>query len=231
MSSYVPEPALVEFIAAGTTPIYIGFGSTIVDDPEKVTALVLEAVAKIDQRAVISKGWGGLGDSTVPPNIFIIDNVPHDWLFSRVSCVVHHGDAGTTAAGIAAGKPTVIVPFSGDHQFWGNMVARAGAGPTPIPCSTLTADTLANAVKQALEPSISEQVQQLANHINSEQGAEEGAASFHACLSMKQLRCHLSPQNAAVWVTKTSQVPLSSLATAVLLRENILKQSDLKLLR
>ena len=72
-------------------------------------------------RAIVSKGWGGVGAGEVPDDVYLIGNCPHDWLFQRVSCVVHHGGAGTTAAGIALGKPTVVVPFFGDQPFWGQV--------------------------------------------------------------------------------------------------------------
>ena len=67
-------------------------------------------------RALVSKGWGGLGGDKlqVPENVYMLGNVPHDWLFKHVSAVCHHGGAGTTAAGIAAGRPTIVVPFFGD---------------------------------------------------------------------------------------------------------------------
>jgi UDP:flavonoid glycosyltransferase YjiC (YdhE family) len=94
----------------------IGFGSIVVDDPNAMTSLIFEAVKKTGQRVLVSKGWGGLGaeDLGVPEGVFMLGNVPHDWLFKHVSAVVHHGGAGTCAAGIAAGKPTLVVPFFGE---------------------------------------------------------------------------------------------------------------------
>ena len=82
--------------------------------------MIFTAVKKAGVRALVSKGWGGLGDGDVPENIHLLGNCPHDWLFKYVSCVVHHGGAGTSAIGIAMGKPTVIVPFFGDQPFWGS---------------------------------------------------------------------------------------------------------------
>lgn len=118
-SNYTPDADLAAFLAAGPPPIYIGFGSIVVDDPNAMTRLIFEAVKRTGQRALVSKGWGGLGadELGIPDGVFMVGNVPHDWLFPRVSCVVHHGGAGTTAAGIACGKPTVIVPFFGDQPF------------------------------------------------------------------------------------------------------------------
>ena len=83
-----------------------------------MTKLIFEAVKMTGQRALVSKGWGGLGGSelSIPDGVFMLGNCPHDWLFQHVSCVVHHGGAGTTAAGIALGRPTVIVPFFGDQR-------------------------------------------------------------------------------------------------------------------
>lgn len=100
-SSYTPDPKLVAFLEAGPPPVYIGFGSIVVEDPNAMTQLIFEAVKKAGVRALVSKGWGGLGgdDLSIPDNIFMLGNVPHDYLFKHVSAVVHHGGAGTTAAG------------------------------------------------------------------------------------------------------------------------------------
>src|SRR5436305_14366449 len=162
-TGYTPPPDLADFLAAGPPPVYIGFGSIVVDDPNAMTKMIFEAVRKTGQRALVSKGWGGLGadEIGVPDGVFMLGNVPHDWLFKYVSCVVHHGGAGTTAAGISMGKPTVIVPFFGDQPFWGSMVARAGAGPQPIPYKHLTADALAAAITKALEPVTLERAKEL----------------------------------------------------------------------
>jgi UDP:flavonoid glycosyltransferase YjiC (YdhE family) len=93
---------------AGEPPVYIGFGSIVVDDPDKFTKMIFEAVKQAGVRALVSKGWGD-----PPESVYMLDNTPHDWLFPKVSCVVHHGGAGTTAIGLKCGKPTMIVPFFG----------------------------------------------------------------------------------------------------------------------
>lgn len=109
-SSYTPDVSLQAFLDAGPPPVYIGFGSIVLDDPNAMTELIFEAVKKAGQRVLLSKGWGGMGagELHVPDSIFMLGNVPHDWLFKQVSCVVHHGGAGTTAAGITAGNPTHV---------------------------------------------------------------------------------------------------------------------------
>lgn len=103
-SDYDPPKELTDFLDAGPPPIYIGFGSIVVDDPDKFTQMIFDAVKMAGVRALVSKGWGGLGGDNTPDNIFMLENTPHDWLFPRVKAVVHHGGAGTAAAGLKAGK-------------------------------------------------------------------------------------------------------------------------------
>lgn len=232
-SSYTPAPDLVEFLAAGPPPVYIGFGSIVVDDPDAMTKLIFEAVQKAGIRALVSKGWGGLGadDMDIPEGIFMLGNVPHDWLFQHVSCVVHHGGAGTTAAGIATGKPTVVVPFFGDQPFWGAMVARAGAGPSPIPYKQLTADKLAEAITEALKPETLDKAKELGAKIAEENGSEQGGKSFHDMLDADTLRCSLFPSKVAVWQIARTKIKLSAVAAATLADQGLVSFADLRLYR
>ena len=230
-ANYTPADDLKAFLDAGPPPIYIGFGSIVLDDPDQMTRLIFEAVKETGQRALVSKGWGGFGADTltIPERVFMLGNVPHDWLFKHVSCVVHHGGAGTTAAGIALGKPTVIVPFFGDQPFWGAMVANAGAGPSPIPNKVLTASKLATAIMEALKPFTLQRAQELGERIRSEKGAENGAQKFHDALDIDSLRCSLAPSRTAVWRIKRTTIRLSAFSAAVLGNEGLLDFNDLKL--
>ncbi|KAM3069239.1 hypothetical protein ACMFMG_010752 [Clarireedia jacksonii] len=232
-SSFTPNPDLAAFLAAGPPPVYIGFGSIVVDDPNGMTKLIFEAVKKAGVRALVSKGWGGLGadDLDKPDGVFMLGNVPHDWLFKHVSCVVHHGGAGTTAAGIALGRPTVVVPFFGDQPFWGAMTARAGAGPPPIPYKQLTSDKLAAAITEALKPETLSKAQELGERIKEEKGTECGAKSFHDNLNYDNMRCSLAPHRVAVWRIKRTQTKLSALAANVLADANLISFADLKMYR
>lgn len=237
-SNYQPDADLAAFLDAGPPPVYIGFGSIVVDDPNAMTELIFEAVRKTGQRALVSKGWGGFGGDELnkPDGVFMLGNCPHDWLFQRVSCVVHHGGAGTTAAGIALGRPTVIVPFFGDQPFWGAMVARAGAGPSPIPFKDLSAESLAAGILEALKPSTLERAKELGNRIREEKGCEAGAASFHAQMDVNSLRCTMMPSRVAVWQvntkgSKNSNIKLSAFAATVLGDEGLIDVNQLKLYR
>ncbi|KAF3002561.1 hypothetical protein E8E13_007825 [Curvularia kusanoi] len=231
--NYTPEPALAAFLDAGEPPVYIGFGSIVVDDPNAMTKMIMDAVKITGRRALVSKGWGGLGadELGIPEGVFMLGNCPHDWLFKRVSAVVHHGGAGTTAAGIAAGRPTVVVPFFGDQPFWGAMVARAGAGPDPIPYKDLTAEKLAQAINKALEPQSLERAQELCNKIRQENGSQSGAQAFHQMLNYDGLRCDVVSNRPAVWRVKRTQVKLSARAATVLAQEGEIDFKELKLAR
>ena len=196
-----------------------------------MTRLIFDAVKKSGQRALVSKGWGGFGGDSleVPENIYMLGNVPHDWLFKHVSCVVHHGGAGTTAAGIALGKPTVVVPFFGDQPFWGAMVAKAGAGPLPIPQKQLNSENLAGAIQEALNPTALLRAQELGSRVRAERGANAGAENFQNKLDIDTLRCSVAPSRAAVWRVKRTNIRLSAFAATVLATEGILDFGNLKL--
>ncbi|KAJ5999808.1 hypothetical protein N7481_000217 [Penicillium waksmanii] len=232
-SDYTPPNAINEFLKAGPTPIYVGFGSIVVEDQIKLTRTVFEAIEASGQRAIVSKGWGNLGSDVVevPDNILLIDSIPHDWLFRHVSCVVHHGGAGTTAAGLALGRPTIIIPFFGDQQFWGKIVAHSGAGPAPIPHKQLTATNLRNAIAEALEPSTQEKALEISEKMKGESGVRDSVRSFHRHLDLKQLRCSICPNRPAVWHLKHTTVGLSAFAAAVLVEMGNLKPDNLVLNR
>jgi UDP:flavonoid glycosyltransferase YjiC (YdhE family) len=140
---------LLDFLANGTRPVYIGFGSMRERKPAETTHLFLDAVKRAGKRAVLLSGWAGIGTSNLPEDVFLLKYAPHSWLFPRMAAVVHHGGAGTTAAVLRAGVPSVVVPMLSDQPFWGRRVHALGAGTRPIPRSKLTADNLAAAVNEA----------------------------------------------------------------------------------
>ncbi|MHB0935452.1 MAG: glycosyltransferase [Armatimonadota bacterium] len=145
-----PSAALLDFLAAGPPPVYVGFGSMRNRDPEATTRLVVEALRTAKQRGILLTGWGGLRPGDLGDDMLPIDSTSHEWLLPRCAAVVHHGGAGTTAAGLRSGVPSIVVPFFADQPFWARTVHALGAGPRPIPRKALTAPRLADAVTQAI---------------------------------------------------------------------------------
>ncbi|XP_071738119.1 sterol 3-beta-glucosyltransferase UGT80A2-like isoform X1 [Rutidosis leptorrhynchoides] len=178
-SNYEPPGELVKWLEAGPKPIYIGFGSLPVQEPEKMTQIIVEALETTGQRGIINKGWGGLGNLAEPKDfIYSLDNIPHDWLFLQCVSVVHHGGAGTTAAGLKAACPTTIVPFFGDQPFWGERVHDRGVGPPPIPVDQFTLPKLVDAINFMLDPKVKEQAVELAKAMEKEDGVDGAVKAF-----------------------------------------------------
>ncbi|MCQ2457399.1 MAG: glycosyltransferase [Clostridia bacterium] len=140
-----PPEDLKEFMENGEEPVYIGFGSMNSGNMNRTITTVLRSVRASRVRAVVNLGWSGAKLKTTK-NVYFADYIPHDWLFPRVKAVVHHGGAGTTAAGLRYGKPTLVIPFGGDQPFWGNRVYEMGCGPKPIRRDVLTVNRLTKAL-------------------------------------------------------------------------------------
>jgi UDP:flavonoid glycosyltransferase YjiC (YdhE family) len=169
--NYEAPAELADFLESGPPPVYVGFGSMVDHEREEMTRLVVEALGQAGQRAILLGGWSELGSADMPDFILRVDFVPHDWLFPRVAAVVHHGGAGTTAAGLRAGVPTVVIPFFGDQPFWAWRVYELGAGPKWVPRKKLTAGRLAAAIQQAVDdPALILRAEELGQRIRAEDG-------------------------------------------------------------
>ncbi|KAG8774287.1 hypothetical protein FRC12_002076 [Ceratobasidium sp. 428] len=238
---YTPPPELEAFLNKGEPPIYIGFGSIVVKDRAEMTHTVLSAVAQSGLRAVISAGWGSLDADIMRdpdvlskagnPDIFVLGNVPHDWLFERVCAVCHHGGAGTTAIGLRCGKPTIIVPFFGDQPWWGAQVHARGAGPAPIVQKPLQAATLAEAFRYTLRDDVKRAAEQVGVTIRSEDGVGNGVDSFHRHLPLLNMRCDLDSNRVATWYSRSHNLRLSAFAAQVLAENDIIDINKLELHR
>jgi hypothetical protein len=132
---------------------------------------------------------------------------------------------------VTAGRPTLVVPFFGDQPFWGAMVARAGAGPEPIPHKQLTSANLADAIEFCLKPESLDRARDLANKIAAERGTDMGAQLFHQYLEVDRLRCTLAPSRAAAWRLKRTNIRLSAFAAHTLANAGLLDLDDVKLFR
>jgi len=175
-----PPRELMQFLDAGDAPVYLGFGSLTERRLHETLATMVRAVEQTGLRAIVAfpREWidGGL-----PKTILSMTNVPHAWLFPRMSALVHHGGAGTTGAGLRAGAPTIVIPLAVDQFFWAERVANLGVGAHPIPHRALTVDTLANALMLATrDAKIKSRAQLLAHAIESEEGVARAVEHIRA---------------------------------------------------
>lgn len=176
-ATWQPSPALLRFLEHGPAPVYIGFGSMASADAADATRRILAAVSQAGVRAVLARGWGGLVDAALPSNVFALDEAPHTWLFPRMAAVVHHGGAGTTAAGLRAGCPTLICPFGLDQPFWGDRIAKLGAGPAPLPQKRLHAESLGAALAELVsQPRFKEAATRIAAAMQAQDGVATAVA-------------------------------------------------------
>jgi sterol 3beta-glucosyltransferase len=167
-----PPADLLHFLQAGPPPVSIGFGSMASRDVPATLNLVLQALELSGQRGVLLSGWGGLGKGrALPEFVFRAESLPHSWLFPRMAAVVHHGGAGTTGAALRSGVPSVLTPFAADQPSWARLVYALGAGPAPLPFQRLTAEQLAEAIREAVTNTA---MQQCAAEIGKQIQAEDG---------------------------------------------------------
>jgi len=171
---FVPPPELLDFLEAGEPPIYIGFGSMASRNPEQITTIALKALEKTKQRGILLTGWGGISNADLPEQVLKLESIPHDWLFPKMKAIVHHGGAGTTAAALKSGIPSIAIPFFVDQPFWGDRVAKLGVSPQPIPKKQLTVNKLANGIQKAIaDQTMRQQAAQLGETIRAEDGIGE----------------------------------------------------------
>ena len=128
---------------------------------------------------------------------------------------------GTTAAGLRAGKPTLICPFFGDQPFWGEMIFKAAVGPEPCPVpqvpflppppptpsdvlKQVTLDRISKKFFSLLLPEITANAQLLSEKLEAEDGVGNALSSFYRHLHIENMICDISiffgeAQLAHVW--------------------------------
>ena len=151
-----------------------------------LTNYIVGAIQKTKRRAILQKGWGGLGYDKngravkLPDSILAIGPEAHTWLFERVAAVVHHGGAGTCAAGLLAGRPTMVCSFCLDQPFWGAAIDRHGFGAPTKPVRKVTEGDLINAIENYFfNDEVMQNCKQAAIDMGLEDGVGEGLKSFH----------------------------------------------------
>ncbi|RAY11265.1 glycosyltransferase [Actinomadura craniellae] len=164
---WTPPAELESFLAAGPPPVYVGFGSMVPKDPAATGEMIVAALRAAGARGVVH----GVDPGLAGDDLMVVDDVPHTWLFPKMAAVVHHGGAGTTAAGLRAGVPSLVCHFFGDQPYWGERVAALDAGPAPLPFKELTAERLAAGIRTATEtPGLRAAARSLGKRIRAEDG-------------------------------------------------------------
>jgi len=186
---------LEQFIAAATDPpVYLGWGSMIAISPEHMAALAVRALKQTGIRGIILGGFAQLQPSHLEAaadaaelgayardNVLFVKTAPHEWLFPRCKIVVHHGGAGTTAAGRRAGVPSVITPCFADQFDNAALMQASGAGIGLAQFKKLSANDLAVALRACAEPKVASRAKELGKLLHSEDGvlnAEKAITSF-----------------------------------------------------
>ncbi len=170
---FQPPPDLKRFLEDGQPPVCVSFGSTIHRRANEINKLLLKVVLETGSRVIHLSGWGETEKTPQSDQIFSAPVVPHDWLLPRCKMVIHHGGAGTTAAGLRAGIPNLVIPSASDQPFWGQRVQAIGAGPAPIPVKNLSESKLVSAMELIEAPIMRRSAKLIGEKIQSEKGIEK----------------------------------------------------------
>jgi sterol 3beta-glucosyltransferase len=175
---FAPDRELAAFLASGEPPVYVGFGSMLGFDRERVLATVLEALD--GRRALLHSGWSDFANASLPANVLRIAHVPHDWLFPKMSTVVHHGGAGTTHAAARAGVPAVVLPFAADQFFWAKRLEALGVAPPMLAHRELNPVRLSERLEAARSDGMRERARQVAMAMSTENGVANAVERIDA---------------------------------------------------
>jgi UDP:flavonoid glycosyltransferase YjiC (YdhE family) len=177
-------PKLESFLQAGPPPVYLGFGSMMDSDPAGTTRLLIDAVERAGCRAILARGWAGLGDGPLPESVFAAGPLPHASLFPRLAAVAHHGGAGTTATASRSGVPQIVVPHLLDQYYWGHRAHLLGVAPPPLSRLNLTASKLAELISASFDNElIADRARELAEKLRTTDPLERAVDSILASSS------------------------------------------------
>jgi len=182
VKDYQPSAELQSFLKEGKPPTCISFGSMVNRDVERIDHIVRDALARTDNRGVILSGWSDVKNDS-SSDVLYLDSVPHDWLLPQCKIIIHHGGAGTTSAGLRAGIPNVVVPFTADQPFWGRQVQKIGASPKPIYVNKLSVENLTQAIVEADDEVVRRRAQAIGQSLRSENGVQYAARLIETHIS------------------------------------------------
>lgn len=180
-----PPQILTDFLDAGPAPVFIGLGSTVVSAAraQQLADIVSAGLQQADVRGIVQSGWAGL--DVTSDNVLTIGDTPHEWLFPQMAAVAHHCGAGTTAAAVRAGIPSIPLPGpAGDQPFWARRLHSLGAAITPLPQRRLTAQRLASTIRTTLDSTgVAQSSRRLADRLAGEDGTTAAVTAIEQLLS------------------------------------------------
>jgi UDP:flavonoid glycosyltransferase YjiC (YdhE family) len=155
---------VASWIAAGTPPIFFGFGSTPVKSPVDTLAMISASCAQLGERALVCSAETDFSHTPGYEHVKVVSAVNYAAAFPACRAVVHHGGGGTTAAGLRAGVPTLILPTFFDQKLWGARVKRLKVG-TARRFSTVSQETLVADLRTILAPQYVARCRELATRM------------------------------------------------------------------
>jgi UDP:flavonoid glycosyltransferase YjiC (YdhE family) len=158
------DEEVASWIAAGTPPIFFGFGSIPVESPAETLATIAAACAQLGERALVSAGWTDFGNVPHFEHVKVVGAVNYAAIFPACRAVVHHGGAGTTAAGLRSGVPTLVLWMADVQGIWGAAVKRLKVG-TARRFSTTTEKSLVADLHRILAPKCVARARELATRM------------------------------------------------------------------
>ncbi|MEP6747680.1 MAG: glycosyltransferase [Bacteroidota bacterium] len=176
---YTAPQELLTWLQNGELPVYIGFGSIPVPDPELLSSILLELLAETKHRFILCKGWSKLPRLPNHPNLYVVDQSNHEWLLPKCKAAIHHGGAGTLAAVLKAKIPSIIVSIFGDQPMWGKIVAHRKIG-SHIPFKKVTAKNLLDAIEKTQALSCRKNAFEIGEKVNAENGIERAIEHLEA---------------------------------------------------
>ncbi|MGL6234580.1 MAG: glycosyltransferase [Segniliparus sp.] len=145
------DDELKSWIEAGEPPIYWGFGSIRVENPDQKVQMFADICKRNGQRGLVVAGWSDLAVRDLGDHVRVVEAVDHATILPLCKAAVHHGGAGTTAACLRAGLPSLICSVLADQPFWGRRIEALGAG-VHIPIRKLHWENLEKALQTLLKP-------------------------------------------------------------------------------
>ncbi len=184
LKSWSPDQELINFIGEGDPPVAVAFGNSSSLDMDRVYQKIIKALTLSNQRGILVGANPDL--QGIPPSVFQVDNVPYQWLFKLCAAVIHHGGAGTTGQGLAAGVPNIVLPFTSDQPFWARRVFKLEVGPEPLSPRRFTSQQLAEQIKTAIsDPHLKKNAQKIGAAIREEDGVAQAVNLIQRVMNMK----------------------------------------------